>query len=100
MTCLKTGLYFHHGDLVYHCDMYGDLDNQIILLKGFAPQPTVYSGGYHVSWDTDNDKLVSTEKFSQFMKDWNDEYTDWDTWDWVIDDLFCRFSYHIHSPKA
>jgi len=102
MKCLKTGLYFHVGDKVYHCDMFGDLEKKSILLKGFAPQPTEYTGGYHATWDKDRDALVPSEKFAQFMEDWNDEFKGWELfpWTWIIDDHYCRFGTYKHHPKA
>jgi hypothetical protein len=80
--------------------MFGDDVFKYITLKGFAAEPTEYLGGYHVVWDKDKDAIIPTEKFSQFMKDWNDDFTGWETWEWVIDDTYCRFNGKYHFPKV
>ncbi len=100
MRCLKTGLYFRVGSLIYHCDMHGDNDDQIIILKGFARDPSEFTGGFHVSFDRENDRLVPSVKFAQFMFDWNDDYMGWENWPWKIDDLYCRFENYLHIPKV
>lgn len=100
LKCLKTGLHFHVGNTVYHCDMHGDDTHKFIILKGFAPQPDEYLGGYHAMWDEQKDAIVPTEKFTQFMKDWNAEFTGWETWEWVIDDTYCRFHGRNRNPKV
>jgi hypothetical protein len=99
-TCLKTGLYFHVDNLVYHCDMFGDLEKQTILLKGFASETTEYTGGFHASWDKEKNALVPSDKFVQFMKDWYNDFVGWETWAWAIDDTYCRFTTATHTPKV
>lgn len=100
LTCLKTGLYFHTDThTVYHCDLYGDLENKLIVLKGFAKEPTQYTGGYHVQWDRVNQQLIPSGKFEIFMSVWNPDFAWWSTWDWMIDDLYCRFETFIRKPK-
>ncbi len=98
MKCLKTGLYFRVGNKVHHCDMYGDRENQIIVLKGFARDAT--DGGFHVEWVKESNSLVPTTKFSEFMAEWNRGYEGWASWDWIMEDCWNRFESITHTPKA
>lgn len=100
VECLKTGLYFHVGDLVYHCDMFGNLKKQVIHLKGFAPQPTEYNGISHAAWDKAKDALVPSDEFVEFMQEWNRNFAGWESWQWLIDDKFHRFTNFTHTPKV
>lgn len=99
MKCLKTGLCFRVGGKVYSCDMHGDFDFKIVILKDFAPEPFEYAGKSHVTWDEDNDALTPSEEFTQFMKEVNPIHTGWEKWEWIIDDIYHRFSCRTRHPR-